>query len=71
MSAQATIAETSAYTVDEFCQAHRFSRSTFYSLLKTGQGPVVMKVSGRLFVSAEAAAAWRRRMEQSPNQIPA
>ena len=60
---QTMIPETAATTVDEFCQAHRISRASFYNYLKAGQGPAVMKVGGRTLVSNEAAAAWRRRME--------
>lgn len=53
-----------AFTVDEFCNAHRISRATFYEHLKRGEGPTIMKVGHRTLVSAEAAAEWRRRMEQ-------
>jgi hypothetical protein len=65
MSAQVSIPEVSAATVDEFCHAHRISRGTFYNLLKTGCGPSIMKVGARTLISGEAAAAWRRRMESS------
>ncbi len=57
-----------ATTVDEFCHAHRISRGTFYNLLKEGRGPSIMKVGARTLVSAEAAAVWRRRMEQQTAQ---
>jgi predicted DNA-binding transcriptional regulator AlpA len=52
-----------AMTVDEFCQSHRISRGTFYNLLKSDQGPAVMKVGSRTLVSEEAAAEWRRHVE--------
>ena len=39
-----------AQTVEEFCQAHRISRGTFYNLLKDGRGPRVMKVGARTLV---------------------
>ncbi len=52
-----------AYSVPEFCEAHRISRTLFYALRKEGQGPVVMKVAGRTIISRESAAEWRRRME--------
>ena len=57
-------------TVEEFCQAHRISRGTFYNLLKEDRGPRVMKVGARTLVSTEAAADWRRRMEKEakPNK---
>jgi hypothetical protein len=69
MSAQTSIPETSAATVDEFCHSHRISRGTFYNLLKVGQGPSIMKVGARTLVTVEAAAAWRRKMEASTTQV--
>ncbi|HRQ59638.1 MAG TPA: hypothetical protein PLN31_19650 [Azoarcus taiwanensis] len=53
-----------AYSVDEFCQAHDLSRVTFYKLLKAGKGPRIMRVMTRTLISAEAAAEWRREMEE-------
>jgi hypothetical protein len=53
-----------AYSIPEFCASHRLSRALFYRLLAAGAGPAVMRVAGRRLVSAEAAAAWRRRMER-------
>jgi hypothetical protein len=35
----------------------------FYKLRKQGRGPVETKLGARTLVSAESAAAWRRRME--------
>jgi hypothetical protein len=64
MLAQVESSSVSAHTVDEFCRGHRISRGTFYNLLKIGEGPTIMKVGGRTLVSTEAAAAWRRKMEQ-------
>ncbi len=52
-----------AYTIVEFCIAHRISRAGFYNLLKSGTAPRVMKVGARRLISAEAAAEWRRQME--------
>jgi len=54
---------TAAYSIAEFCRAHRVSRAFFYVLLKRGEGPTVMKVGKRTLVSDEAAKDWRRRME--------
>jgi predicted site-specific integrase-resolvase len=69
--AQTMNPETAATTVDEFCQAHRISRASFYNYLKAGLGPVIMKVGGRTLVSNEAAAAWRRRMEAQTAKVAA
>ena len=52
------------YSVPEFCEAHRISRSLFYKLVAEGKGPRIFKAGSRTLVSDEAAAAWRRRMEE-------
>lgn len=54
---------TAAYSIAEFCQAHRVSRAFFYVLQKRGEGPAVMKVGKRTLVSEESAKDWRKRME--------
>lgn len=53
-----------AFSIEKFCEAHGLSRSTFYELMKHGQGPTVMKIGRRTLISREAAEAWRRKMEQ-------
>lgn len=52
-----------AFTVPEFCSAHRISRALFYILRRDGRGPRVMKVGKRTLISGEAANEWRREME--------
>ena len=58
-----TEVQREAYTVAEFCEAHRISRAMFYVLARDADGPQTMKVGRRKLVSREAAANWRRRME--------
>ena len=53
------------FTINEFCQAHRISRSHFYDLTRRGQGPTIMKAGYATLISIEAAAEWRRRMEST------
>lgn len=52
------------YSVTEFCEAHRISRSLLYRLLKNGTGPRILKLGNRTLISAEAAADWRKAMER-------
>jgi len=52
-----------SYSVDEFCQAERISRVTFYKLLKEGRGPRIMKLGSRTTISPTARAEWHQRME--------
>jgi predicted DNA-binding transcriptional regulator AlpA len=56
--------EPMALTVQEFCRTHSISRGTFYNLAAEGLAPKVMRVRGRVLVSVEAAAEWRKEMEK-------
>jgi hypothetical protein len=53
----------SAQSIIEFCKDNNISRGHLYNLLRRGQGPVFFKAGRRTLISAESAAAWRRRME--------
>jgi hypothetical protein len=52
-----------AFTIKEFCQAHRLSIPTYYELKKQNLGPAEMRMGCMVRVSREAAAAWRRARE--------
>lgn len=52
-----------AFTVPEFCEAHRISQAKYYEMKKHGWGPVEMQVGRRRLISYEAASAWRRERE--------
>jgi hypothetical protein len=55
---------TAAMTVPEFCVAHNISEAFFYKLRREGRGPAEMKGLGSMVrISQEAAAAWRRKLE--------
>lgn len=49
-----------AYNVNEFCEAHRISRTMFYGLVKEGRAPAVTKIGNRTLILGEAAREWRR-----------
>ncbi|WP_192177681.1 hypothetical protein [Mesorhizobium amorphae] len=57
--------DTAAYTIPEFCFAHRISRATFYNLMKAGLGPRTMQVGGRVLISKEAGGDWRKAREDA------
>lgn len=61
-----TAAEKDSYSVDEFAERHGISRAYLYLLWKRGQGPRYMQIGARRLVSKEAAADWRRSVEQQP-----
>lgn len=64
MTAMDSINESSdAYSINEFCERHRISRSHFYDLPDDDK-PRLMRVGKRVLISREAAAAWRMRMEE-------
>lgn len=54
---------TEAYSVQQFCNAHGFSRALFYKILKDGRGPKVVKLGRRTIITKESAAEWRSRLE--------
>jgi predicted DNA-binding transcriptional regulator AlpA len=59
-----TVAEPpAAFTIKEFCQAHRISIPTFYELRKVGLAPAEMRMGAMVRISREAAATWRRARE--------
>lgn len=70
--AESTIArpDPPIYTVAAFSQVHGIARSFFYVLCRQGRGPRLTKVGRRTFVTAEAAAEWRARMEKE-TPVPA
>lgn len=59
-----------ATSIFEFCKAHGISRATFYNLRHRGQAPKTLVVGRRRLVSADAAAAWRRQMEECTSDTP-
>jgi hypothetical protein len=58
----------SAFTVPEFCEAHRISRALLYLMLRDGRGPRVMKAGRRTLISKEAAEAWRHQLETASTE---
>jgi predicted DNA-binding transcriptional regulator AlpA len=54
-----------AMSVEQFCQSHGICRATFYALLKEGKAPKTIMAKNRRLISMEAAAEWRRNMENA------
>jgi hypothetical protein len=52
-----------AYSIREFCEAHRLSTSMYFKLKAQGLGPREMAVGSRRCISFEAAAEWRLARE--------
>lgn len=58
------VTEADAMSIRTFCKRHDISRHALYALWREGNGPRTMRVGRRRLISQEAAAEWRRRMEQ-------
>ena len=54
-----------AFSISQFCEAHGFSRALFCKLIKEGTGPRIAKVGRRTIITKEAAAAWRKQIENA------
>jgi hypothetical protein len=63
MPKRALLSDRAAYTIDEWCAAHRLSRRKYYDLVEQGISPRIMRIGTRVLVSVEAAAAWRAERE--------
>jgi hypothetical protein len=51
------------FTIKTFCTAHHISEAFYFKLKSDGLGPREMHVGSRVFITFEAAAAWRRERE--------
>ena len=57
------LGDADAYGIEEFCQRHRISVALYYKLKQRRMTPVEFHVGGRVLISKEAAALWRRERE--------
>jgi hypothetical protein len=55
-----------AFTIAEFCEAHRVSRSWLYGEWRAGRGPKVKEVGSKKIITTEAAAEWRSSDLKAP-----
>ena len=52
-----------AFTIAEFCEAHRVSKSWLYLEWAAGRGPRVKYIGTKKIITIEDAAVWRRSHE--------
>lgn len=64
-----SVQDPPTYTVPAFCEAHGISRGFLYQLWSEGRGPRRTKLGRRTFITGEAAALWRARMENETPQL--
>lgn len=55
-------------SIPEFCDENGLSRSFFYTLLKRGLAPKIMKIGRRTLITVEAADEWRKKMTEASNK---
>lgn len=55
-----------AYTVPEFCAAHRVSLSMYYKMRAAGKGPREGHAGTKVIITHESAANWREKIESQP-----
>ena len=48
-----------AFTIPEFCVAHRISESFYYKIRLLGLGPRERRIEDKVIITGEAAAEWR------------
>lgn len=53
-----------AFTIKEFCEAHRLSEAMYYKIRAAGLGPREMRAMRKITISIEAAEDWRREREK-------
>jgi predicted DNA-binding transcriptional regulator AlpA len=56
---RAPVIDPEAYTIPEFCRAHRVGRTTLYRLIAEGLAPEITQLGARRIITREAAARWR------------
>jgi hypothetical protein len=60
----AEIAQKKVFTIREFCALHALSPPMFYQMEKQGRTPKVIYVGTHKRITAEAAAEWRKKMQE-------
>jgi hypothetical protein len=65
MSSEHTAA---AFTIAEFCEAHRIGRATLYKLWSQNLGPRFFLVGSHRRIGIEAAADWRAAAEAAARE---
>jgi hypothetical protein len=55
------IFDFAAHTISEFCRAHRISRAHYYVLRRRGLGPEETELLGKIIITHESAARWRKQ----------
>ncbi|MCK1311603.1 transcriptional regulator [Bradyrhizobium sp. 45] len=60
-----------SFSIDEWCQLHRFSRPFFYKLRGQGQAPRTYNVGRIVRITEEANTEWLRAREAASQGVAA
>jgi len=60
--------EAAAFTINEFCQRFRVSRSALYALWRAGRGPKIFRIGRSARISTDAAKEWVAEREAATVQ---
>ena len=55
-------------TIPEFCRDHKISRAFFYKLERGNNGPEIIKIGKRTFITLDAAKKWRDDLQINQRQ---
>jgi hypothetical protein len=58
--------ERAAYSIREFCEAHRISESFYFKIRALGLGPRESRTLEKVLITNEAARDWRASREIEP-----
>jgi predicted DNA-binding transcriptional regulator AlpA len=59
--------EADSYSIEEFCRRHSISRPTYYMLRAKKIGPKETRLGGKILITRESAARWRKEREAASN----
>jgi hypothetical protein len=68
MSLEHALQRQLAFTIAEFCRAHRVSRSWLYAEWRAGRGPRFKRIGRKKIITDEAAADWRHEDTEAEPQ---
>jgi len=57
-----------AHTIPSFCKSNAISESKYYGLKRQNRGPREIELDGRIIITPEAEADWRREQEAETTQ---
>lgn len=57
--------ERRGFTIDEWCDAWRICRASFYNMKKSGIAPRTIKIGSKVIIPLEADEEWQRQRQRA------